>query len=104
MKTKMPFSRVASLSAFAAALCALPFTSFAGPSPKDAPPTETKTSGLSGIELWTMNCNRCHTYRGPNEYTAAHWQNILLHMRVRANIPAAQAREILKFLQQGAGK
>ena len=59
---------------------------------------------LSGAELWTLNCNRCHMIRSPGEFTAAQWQAILMHMRVRANIPAAQAREILKFLQSGAGK
>jgi len=97
-------SRAAGLFAIAATLCTLPVTGFAGSGSKDAPPVQEKASGLSGVELWTIHCNRCHTYRGPNEFTAAHWQNILLHMRVRANLPAAQAREILKFLQQGAGK
>jgi cytochrome c5 len=60
--------------------------------------------GPSGAELWTLNCNRCHMIRSPGEFTAAQWQPILMHMRIRANIPAAQAREILKFLQAGAGK
>jgi cytochrome c5 len=59
---------------------------------------------LSGAELWTLNCNRCHMIRSPGEFTAAQWEAIMMHMRVRANIPAAQAREILKFLQAGAGK
>ncbi|MEP6673356.1 MAG: cytochrome c [Chthoniobacter sp.] len=69
------------------------------------PAAVPETAGaLSGVELWSINCNRCHTYRASNEYTAAQWQNLLLHMRVRANLPAAQAREILKFLQAGAGK
>ncbi len=81
--------------------CTITTNGFAGS--KDAPPVETK-AGLSGIELWSIHCNRCHTYRGSNEFTAAHWQNIVMHMRVRANLPAAQAREILKYLQQGAGK
>jgi cytochrome c5 len=78
-----------------------------------APASETKVETaavtqekieLSGAELWTLNCNRCHMIRSPGEFTAAQWQSILMHMRVRANIPAAQAREILKFLQAGAGK
>lgn len=86
-----------------AAIWFLP-AALAGSSGKDAPAPEAKAPGLTGVELWTIHCNRCHTYRGPNEFTAAHWQNIVMHMRVRANIPAAQAREILKFLQQGAGK
>jgi cytochrome c5 len=59
---------------------------------------------LSGAQLWALNCNRCHMIRSPGEFTAAQWQAVLMHMRVRANIPAAQAREILKFLQAGAGK
>src|SRR5580704_13806383 len=66
--------------------------------------TQVKTEPLSGAELWTLNCSRCHTLRSPGEFTAAQWRTILIHMRVRANIPAAQAREIQKFLESGAGK
>jgi len=78
------------------------------PTPSSKTKTETTTSvkaePLSGAELWTLNCNRCHMTRTPGEFTAAQWQTILMHMRVRANIPADQAREIQKFLQAGAGK
>lgn len=101
MKTNPILSTASRLLTLAAALCTLTATGLAGS--KQEPPAETK-AGLSGIELWTIHCNRCHTYRGSNEFTAAHWQNILMHMRIRANLPAAQAREILKYLQQGAGK
>ena len=66
--------------------------------------TPVKAEPLSGAELWTLNCSRCHTARSPGEFTAAQWQTILMHMRVRANLPATQAREVLKFLQAGAGK
>ena len=66
--------------------------------------TPVKAEPLSGAQLWTINCSRCHTVRGPGEFTAAQWQTILMHMRVRANLPATQAREVLKFLQAGAGK
>jgi len=66
--------------------------------------TQVKAEPLSGAELWALNCNRCHTYRSPGEFTPAQWRTILMHMRVRANIPAAQAREIQKFLEAGAGK
>ena len=66
--------------------------------------TPVKAEPLSGAELWTMNCTRCHTARAPGEFTAAHWETILRHMRVRATLPASQAREIIKFLQSGAGK
>jgi hypothetical protein len=58
---------------------------------------------LTGAELYAMNCNRCHPERYATEFTTAQWQTIMLHMRVRANLPAAQAKEILKFLKEDAG-
>ncbi len=66
--------------------------------------TSVKAEPLSGVELWTINCSRCHMARTPGEFTAAQWQTIMRHMRVRANLPASQARELQKFLEAGAGK
>jgi hypothetical protein len=59
---------------------------------------------LSGAELYSMHCNRCHPERYPTERTAAQWKTILLHMRVRANLPAEHARTILKYLQDNSGR
>jgi cytochrome c5 len=59
---------------------------------------------LTGAELYSMHCNRCHPERYPTERTAAQWKTIMLHMQVRANIPAAQARLILKYLQENSGR
>jgi len=58
---------------------------------------------LTGAELYAINCNRCHPERYATEFTAAQWKTIMIHMRVRANLPAAQAKEILKFLKEDAG-
>jgi len=58
----------------------------------------------SGAELYSMHCNRCHPERYPTERTAAQWKTIMLHMRVRANLPAEDARTILKFLQENSGR
>jgi cytochrome c5 len=58
---------------------------------------------LTGAELYQINCNRCHAERYPTEFTPTQWKTIMTHMRVRANIPAAQAREILKYLQEDSG-
>jgi negative regulator of replication initiation len=66
--------------------------------------TSAKAEPLSGVELWAMNCSRCHMARNPGEFTAAQWRTIFRHMRVRANLPAAQARELQKYLESGAGK
>jgi mono/diheme cytochrome c family protein len=69
--------------------------------------TTTSSSGeqqkLTGQELYAINCNRCHSERYPTEWTPAHWRTVMLHMRVRANLPAEQAKEILKYLEQDAG-
>jgi len=59
---------------------------------------------LSGAELYSIHCNRCHPERYPTERTAAQWKTILLHMRVRANLPAEQSRTILKYLQDNSGR
>ena len=59
---------------------------------------------LSGAELYSIHCNRCHPERYPTERTAAQWKTIMLHMRVRANLPAEQARTILRYLQENSGR
>ena len=59
---------------------------------------------LTGAELYSMNCNRCHQERYPTERTGAQWKTIMLHMQVRANIPASQARLILQYLQENSGR
>jgi hypothetical protein len=74
--------------------------------PKAAPATapEKPKHELTGAELYSIHCNRCHPERYPTERTAAQWKTILLHMRVRANLPAEQARTILKYLQENSGR
>ena len=72
--------------------------------PPAAPEKPVQTSTLSGATLYAIHCNRCHPERYATEFTVAHWKDIMLHMRVRANLPAAQAQEILKYLQQDAGQ
>ena len=64
--------------------------------PKKAP------KKLTGAELYAINCNRCHPERYPTEFSSAQWETIMLEMRVRANLPAAQSKEILKYLKENA--
>lgn len=73
----------------------------ASPAPKTAAPAHHQ---LSGAELYSIHCNRCHPERYPTERTAAQWKTIMLHMRVRANLPAEQARTILQYLQENSGR
>jgi hypothetical protein len=64
---------------------------------------KTPPKKLTGVELYAISCARCHPERYATEFTAAQWKTIMLHMRVRASLPAAQAKEILKYLQEDSG-
>jgi cytochrome c5 len=59
--------------------------------------SDTTTKG--GAELWAETCSRCHNIRPPEYYSDAQWDLIVHHMRIRANLTGAEAREIVKFLQ-----
>lgn len=59
---------------------------------------------LTGAELYSINCERCHQERYPTERTGAQWKTIMLHMQVRANIPVSQAKLILQYLQENSGR
>ena len=78
--------------------------------PEQAPPAEKQTKKkaekkkLTGAEIYAINCNRCHPERYATEFTASQWKTIMLHMRVRANLPAEQAKTVLKYLQEDSGK
>ena len=71
--------------------------------PPAAPEKPVLSNSLSGATLYAINCSRCHQERYPTEFNMAQWQTIMIHMRVRANLPADQAREVLKYLQENAG-
>jgi hypothetical protein len=66
--------------------------------------TTPETQKLTGAELYAINCNRCHTERYPMEFQESQWTTLMTHMRVRANLPPAQAREILEYLKSVSGK
>ena len=67
------------------------------------PENSAQNQKLSGSDLYAINCSRCHAERYPREFQPNQWATLITHMRVRANLPAAQAREILKYLQSEAG-
>ncbi len=71
--------------------------------PAAASPVKVKKQ-LTGAELYSIHCNRCHAERYPTERTGAQWKTIMLHMQVRANIPGQQARLILQYLQENSGR
>jgi hypothetical protein len=83
-----------------------PLQTNAASSQTNSPDTNTPPpkNQITGAELYSIHCNRCHPERYPTERTAANWKTIMLHMQIRANLPAAQARLILKYLQDNSGR
>jgi nitrate/TMAO reductase-like tetraheme cytochrome c subunit len=57
---------------------------------------------LSGEELWSNNCQRCHNIRPPTMYSNAQWDVIVHQMRVRANITGSEQRAIVEFLKSSS--
>jgi len=53
----------------------------------------------AGVQLWADNCARCHNIRPPESYSDAQWEVAVLHMRVRANLAANDARAIVEYLK-----
>jgi hypothetical protein len=99
------------LAVVAACLCACALTGSAADESTPVKDTKPETKAvkkekkkLSGADLYAMHCNRCHPERYATERTAAQWKTIMLHMRIRANLPAEQAKAILKYLQEDSGK
>ena len=52
-----------------------------------------------GARLWSPYCGACHNARPPAERSPAEWDTIMMHMRVRANLPAQDSRALLEFLK-----
>jgi cytochrome c5 len=67
------------------------------------PDAKAKKKKLTGSDLYAINCNRCHAERYPTEFNSAQWKTLMTHMRVRAGLPAKQAKEVLKYLQEESG-
>jgi nitrate/TMAO reductase-like tetraheme cytochrome c subunit len=54
---------------------------------------------VSGEQLWSNNCRRCHNIQPSTMYSDAQWDVIVHHMRVRANLTGADQRAIVEFLK-----
>ena len=52
-----------------------------------------------GAKAWADNCGRCHNIRDPKEFSDKNWSVIVNHMRVRANLPGQDAKDIEAFLK-----
>jgi len=101
-----------------AACCGLAVTMFACNSNNNEPPDRTTSTttaspatqpmlaGLfgpvpekGGAQLWAENCTRCHYAPPPDRYSDAQWDVVVQHMRLRADLTGAEARQIAEFLK-----
>ena len=64
--------------------------------------TEVLTKGkeLTGAEVYSANCGKCHSERYPSERTDDEWKVIVNHMRVIAGMTAKEAKLVLQYLQE----
>jgi mono/diheme cytochrome c family protein len=104
MKRFQTFAPVGA-AAIIVAVCLSASVLYAADPSTNSIPQKTAAAGkrLTGADLYAINCNRCHPDRFPVEWKSAQGETIIVHMRVRANIPAVQARLILKYLQEESG-
>lgn len=59
-------------------------------------------SGSAGAAaIWANECMRCHNMRSPSSLSDAQWAASMQHMRIRANLTAAESKAVLEFLQSG---
>lgn len=52
-----------------------------------------------GAKAWATQCARCHHLRNAKEMSDAQWSVVVSHMRLRANLPGAVARDVEAFLK-----
>ena len=64
----------------------------------ESEPTDTQLF-LRGAKLWGAYCGLCHNARAGGEFNRLEWDTLLLHMRVRANLPAADAEALRVYLR-----
>jgi len=63
----------------------------------------SKPSGspaLDGAKVYAWSCGTCHSERWPKERSDSEWDVIMTHMRVRANMTAAQTEAVLRYLKE----
>ncbi len=69
--------------------------------PKAKAPAGKSTTAAApqGATLWAQNCGFCHNSRSPDSLGNAQWDVVTVHMRLRANLTADDARQISAFLR-----
>jgi hypothetical protein len=75
-----------------------------GPAPLRIPrpggEAPTFEDSLTGGEVFSMYCNQCHNARTLAERPFLNYENVMAHMRVRANFTGKEYEKLLAFLRR----
>jgi hypothetical protein len=68
--------------------------------PRPGAPAETYEGSLTGGEVFSMYCNQCHIARPLAERPFLNYENVMAHMRARANITGQEYARLIEFLER----
>ena len=65
------------------------------------PPSAPSSQEISGSEVWSQNCSRCHNMRPADDFSDGEWEVLVNHMAWRAQLTYEERRAVTQFLQAG---
>ena len=68
--------------------------------PRPGEPPQSFEDSLTGGQVFAMYCNQCHNARALAERPFFNYENIMAHMRVRANLTGEEYAKLIAFLQR----
>ena len=68
--------------------------------PRPGEQSQTFEDSLTGGEVFSMYCNQCHNARALAERPFFNYENVMAHMRVRANLTGKEYEKLLAFLRR----
>ena len=71
------------------------------PTSSDVTSTATLEELQQGRALYIDNCNACHGYYNPDNYSPSQWRNILGNMAPRTSMSSPEVNLVTKYLTRG---
>jgi hypothetical protein len=68
--------------------------------PRPGKHAQSFEDSLTGGEVFSMYCNQCHNARTLAERPFFNYENVMAHMRVRANLTGVEYEKLLEFLRR----
>jgi hypothetical protein len=68
--------------------------------PRPGEPAESFEDSLTGGQVFSMYCDQCHIARPLAERPFLNYENVMAHMRARANLSGQEYAKLIDFLQR----